>query len=296
MKHGEISLVGRPVLRRKDFIGSYEFEKMAERGVHVLDSNGLFSRRDRQGEWALTYDSPQLIPFTLLGLYSHFRGCLISQKTCVSGSPKSFSVGINFNGGISDWRDYLKDELNVELGSDCTPGKNACIYARALYLSGFSTGLEHDEHHRRSKATREALLPDYLTFPVKNYQKLSGLSRKFANTLIRLTIDSFCDTRIASEDPGIIRYTLISQPTEEMTVEGGMQIISAMNALYPELELSRRVNVTDIDRDENGNGFRGRLSLFGHQLKRIREGKQRNYFPVRLQPRNHPYFKIKGLY
>lgn len=288
-----ITLSGIPIVTRDSFMGSYELDWEAKKGARVLDSREIFDRKDKYGRTALTYSNTKIVPFTLLGLYSYFRGYLVSQGENESGSPCGFSLGIGIREGRRDWREYIKEELGIKFNTLGVVGENGSSYARALYLAGFPTGLVHDKEKRKTKATRESLLPEYLTFPVENYDRLSSLSKITANSLIRLTIDSFCDTRVASEEPGVIRYSLLSQPTKDLTVKGGNQIISAMNVLYPELKLTEEENITDVKKDDHANGFRGRLAIFSYQLRRLNPDKQRNYFPIRLEPRNRPCFKIK---
>lgn len=294
MKNKVITLDHIPIISEDQFRGSYNESWRADSPVSFLRNSGIFKGIDKYGRNALTYGSPLIVPFTILGLYTHFSGYLGVSKLSKEGRATAFSASTERRtSGQKDWRKYLEGQLDFKFNEDFL-GVNGSNYTRLLVLAGFSASMNPDKNNIQTKATRGALLPEYLTFPIKRYEELSARSKITARTLTRLVVDSFCDTRfvVKNSDHGAARYSLVSQPSKEMLFRSGRQIIDAMNLLYPALKLSECENICRIEERKDRNVFEGMICIPNDQLRRLPAG---NRFPAKLRVANVPDFSINAL-
>jgi|FLOH01.1.fsa_nt_gi hypothetical protein len=170
----------------------------------------------------------------LLGLYVQFSGA--NSKT-----PKTFSSSIAKSDLSPDLIGKFEDDLGLKLGlmSDNAYHflSNGQIYARIIWQMGYQTSIS-DSSNIQSKKTTGFSLPEYLTKMIVGFDDLDQFSQRVARKYIYDFVNVYFDCKRVHGSSRELRTGLIEQQTKQQVESQGELIISAINSVYPKVDVT----------------------------------------------------------
>jgi hypothetical protein len=247
-----IDFLGREICSRQLFLESYSDKARAEK---------LLVRLDRRGVFPLTYQNPKLAFLNVLGLYTYFSGALTQSKS-------TFDAMIS--GGREQQRDLsviMASELGLTLRENRRSfefGENGGTYARLLSLMGFFTS-RGSRFELQRKASVGTGLPVYLTDVIEQFEKLTlkskGVCKKFLRDLVSVCFDTKGYTRTRGTSQELL-LELLTQPSAELVQRQGLQIIHAMQIVYPAVGIKdSQLSVREIKSGESRQKYEGSIHI-----------------------------------
>jgi hypothetical protein len=236
--------LGAEIVRKDDFIYSYDSEIKAGQALRVLDDHQVFP---------LTYMNPKLIVLNILGLNTYFTGSLKKAGKTYAASITGRHAGKDIE-ALADSSLGLKLDRRADVRTEHSQDSlyfstNGAYYARLLSLMGWPS-----ENGR--KASNGTELPMYLTRIIDMYDELGiptqRYVKKFVSDLVRIWL--VCKSRTSTKCPSITSH-FMSQPSEEQVILQGKQLVKATNIVYPQVQLSADDINTEYDpREGNWSG------------------------------------------
>jgi hypothetical protein len=286
-----ISIASKVLLTKEQLCATYAHTGHAAKAQKVVDKYGIF---DENGN--LTYLSRKLPFVSLLGLYVHFSGSLSALKSREDGSPFGYQAFIHHKNNERDLRPVWTKNLGLTFCSETDHsestnlrlGMNGGIYARILYLLGFSTSLNPSLHKPSRKAQRDAQLPHYISSLVKQYSSLDNASRTIARTHLRDLVSVFLDTRSYLVSTCSLRVGLISQKQKEDLKEQAEVLLGALQCAYPDIDVSLKNNFNIVAENSARSNYAGYLTLQRDALWKISQ--KDHFFPIRFRIAVSPRF------
>ncbi len=263
------------ICTREDFLGTYPRQKYyAEKAAAFLDGHGIFP---------LTYTNPKLVYLNLLGLYVYYSGSLT-----VAGARANayLAGGRDHQHDLTDvWREHLGLTF-IDGGAALTFGENGATYTRLLSVMGFHTNDDPCSKDPRRKARTGSLLPPYLRRVISTFDHQIRDSKNKVGRYIHDLLSVYFDTKGSIIANRGLRLDLLSQPTQELVMEEGLQLVAAVNYLYPAVSLGP----DDIHVHSNQGTWSGYIHF---PFEKILGFPQRAFSPVKVKVHIEPRFSFE---
>lgn len=275
MAERKIDLRLDEICTREDFLRTYPKQiYYAEKAAAFLDERGIFP---------LTYSNPQLVHLNTLGLYVYYSGSLLVAH------PRAGARLARGRDHQHDLTAIWKRHLGLTfIDNDVALafGQNGATYARLLSAMGFHTNDEPCSERPQRKARTGSQIPAYLRCIISTFDELGRDSRKNLRRYISDLVAVCFDTRASVRSNRGLRVDLLSQPTEELVIEEALQLVAAVNHLYPSVSL----NPKDISVYSNQGKWQGYITLPFEKTLGFPQG---SFSPVKVKVHVEPRFSFE---